>query len=56
VLCEYVAYFNRERPHQGRGQRMPAPSVSPEPARRDAGAVIASPVLGGLHHAHRRAA
>jgi putative transposase len=56
ALREYVAYFNRDRPHQGRGQRMPAPDASLGPARRDVGAVIARPVLGGLHHAYRRAA
>ena len=56
ALGEYVAYFNRDRPHQGRGQRVPALEASLRPARRDACGVIASPVLGGLHHAYRRAA
>ena len=58
ALGEYVAYFNRERPHQGRGQRMPVASERPTPAptQFDGGSVIASPVLGGLHHAYRRAA
>ncbi len=56
ALAEYVAYFNRERPHQGRGQRLPVPGGQPGPARRGTGAVIAVPVLGGLHHAYRRAA
>ena len=56
ALGEYVAYFNRERPHQGRGQRLPAPGGQPGPARRGTGTVIAVPVLGGLHHAYRRAA
>lgn len=49
LLREYVAYFNRERPHQGIGQATPARSVG---ATRD----IAAPVLGGLHHAYQRAA
>ena len=58
ALGEYVAYFNGDRPHQGRDQRVPVPSERPTPAptRSDAGGVIARPVLGGLHHAYRRAA
>ncbi len=31
VLREYVAYFNRARPHQGRGQALPEP---PAPGSR----------------------
>jgi putative transposase len=54
VLREYAAYFNRERPHQGLGQATPVP---PPVARQDhAGPVRGMPVLGGLHHAYRRAA
>ena len=58
ALGEYVAYFNQARPHQGRDQRVPVPSdpSAPAPARSDPGGVIAIPVLGGLHHAYRRAA
>ena len=56
VLGEYVASFNRSRPHQGRGQRVPVPSGPPTPGRHDTGAIFASPVLGGLHHTYRRAA
>ena len=56
ALGEYVAYFNRARPHQGRGQRVPVPSGPPAAGPHDAGDVIASPVLGGLHHSYRRAA
>jgi transposase InsO family protein len=56
ALREYVAYFNQARPHQGRGQRVPVPNGPPGSARRAAGEVIASPVLGGLHHVYRRAA
>ena len=56
ALGEYITYFNRERPHQGRGQRVPVPDGSLELARRDTGVVIVVPVLGGLHHAYRRAA
>ena len=56
ALREYVAYFNQSRPHQGRGQRVPVPSGPPAQGRHDASDVIASPVLGGLHHTYRRAA
>jgi putative transposase len=56
ALGEYVAYFNRDRPHQGRGQAVPVPAGPPEPPRLDGGTVIAIPILGGLHHAYRRAA
>jgi len=57
VLKEYVAYFNRARPHQGIGQRVPAvPKVKMGLSGGDPGSVIALPVLGGLHHDYRRAA
>ncbi len=55
-LGAYVAYFNRARPHQGLGQRVPVPGVSPGAARHDADGIIAVPVLGGLHHTYQRAA
>jgi putative transposase len=58
VLTEYVAYFNRSRPHQGIRQRTPqlAPTrASPGRATASDG-VIAVPVLGGLHHDYRGAA
>ena len=54
VLSEYVEYFNASRPHQGIAQRVPVPS--PEKSSRMSGNVVASPVLGGLHHAYRWAA
>ncbi len=54
VLNEYVRYFNRARPHQGIGQRIPEPQESA--AAGESGTVIAFPVLGGLHHDYRRAA
>ena len=58
ALAEYVAYVNEARPHQGRDQRVPVPSTrpTPRPAGSAGGDVIAIPVLGGLHHAYRRAA
>ena len=54
VLREYVAYFNRARPHQGLGQVTPEPSRS-APGNRG-GPVRAVPVLGGLHHDYQRTA
>jgi transposase InsO family protein len=58
LLTEYVAYFNRSRPHQGIGQS--APQLAPtraSPGRAGArDGVIAVPVLGGLHHDYRPAA
>lgn len=56
ALGEYVAYFNRDRPHQGLGQRVPAARASPGSARHDPDSVVAVPVLGGLHHTYQRAA
>jgi transposase InsO family protein len=55
ILKEYVGYFNRARPHQGIGQRIPEATQSP-PREVKAGKVIAFPVLNGLHHDYRRAA
>jgi putative transposase len=56
VLSAYVAYFNEDRPHQGRGQRVPVSGTRPEQVQPHGGGVVATPVLGGLHHAYRRAA
>jgi transposase InsO family protein len=53
VLKEYVAYFNRSRPHQGIDQRVPDPDNTPVDT---SGKVVSFPVLGGLHHEYRRAA
>jgi putative transposase len=54
MLREYVAYFNRDRPHRALAQATPA---SPhEQMGRGDGPIRAAPILGGLHHAYRRAA
>ena len=51
ILAEYVHYYNTERPHRTLHLATPQPA-----ARSPAGAVVARPVLGGLHHAYARAA
>ena len=53
VLKEYVVYFNRARPHQGMGHRIPADAGPPGPST---GGVLAVPIVGGLHHEYRRVA
>ncbi len=50
VLREYVAYFNRDRPHQGLGQATPEPPS--EETRSRTGRIVAVPVLGGLHRTY----
>ena len=52
VARQYVLYFNKARPHQGIGQRIPD---APANDNHD-GKIIAIPVLGGLHHDYQRAA
>jgi putative transposase len=54
VVRAYVQYYNHSRPHQGIGQRLPAQSPRNHPP--SSGQIIATPVLGGLHHAYSRAA
>ena len=51
ILVEYVRYCNTERPHRTLRLETPRPA-----ARSPTGAVLARPVLGGLHHAYARAA
>jgi len=54
VLREYVAFYNRARPHQGLGQGLPEPLTGE--LARPSGPISAIPVLGGLHHTYQRAA
>jgi putative transposase len=56
VLNEYAQYFNQSRPHQGIAQRVPEPGERANATVGTAAVVTAFPVLGGLHHAYRRAA
>ena len=55
VLAEYVAYFNQWRPHRSIGQRAPCAPTLPAPSHQS-GTVVATPVLGGLHHVYQIAA
>jgi putative transposase len=52
VARQYVLYFNKARPHQGIGQRIPG---APANDNQD-GKIVAIPVLGGPHYDYRRAA
>ena len=56
LLKAYVRYYNQARPHQGIGQRIPAPSTPSTSPPKQPNQVIALPVLGGLHHTYQRAA
>ncbi len=56
VLNEYVAYFNRARPHQGIMQQLPEPHSGPLSQDHDRGKVIYFSFLGGLHHDYQRIA
>ena len=51
VLAEYVDSYNSDPPHRALRLETPRPA-----ARSPAGAVLARPVLGGLHHAHAHGA
>ncbi|MBK7583310.1 MAG: transposase [Myxococcales bacterium] len=53
ILVEYARYFDQDRTHQGIDQLIPAGCSTAAAGR---GAVIARPVLNGLHHEYRRAA
>jgi hypothetical protein len=55
VLREYADYFNTARPHQGIGQAIPDRRRS-APHCYPTAPIVSTPVLGGLHHAYRRAA
>jgi len=55
VLAEYVAYLNQWRPHRSIGQRAPCAPALTAPGHQS-GTVVATPVLGGLHHVYQIAA
>jgi transposase InsO family protein len=54
IVQAYVEYYNHSRPHQGIGQRVPARFPRSYPP--SSGQIIATPILGGLHHVYSRAA
>jgi transposase InsO family protein len=51
VLRDFVAYYNRERPHRTLGLQMPEPRPRPV-----TGTIGSWPVLNGLHHVYERVA
>jgi putative transposase len=59
VLSEWVAHYNRGRPHASLGPGIPDPAhdwLAPPSSGhriRDGYRVVARPVLGGLHHEYR---
>ena len=55
LVDEFVEYYNRHRPHRSLNQHPPCPVV-PIPTGPPDGRVVATPVLGGLHHVYSRAA
>ena len=57
VLREYLAHYNRHRPHQGRGQRPPDRDTRPAPvANLGAARVRRRKVLHGLINEYEQAA
>ena len=57
AVQEYARYYNRSRPHQGIGQRIPAELDQTSVfRRRTTGKIIAKPMLNGLHHSYTRTA
>ena len=59
ILREWVAHYNGARPRSSLGPGIPDPCVAPQapgPPRHQIASdhrVIATPVLGGLHHEYR---
>ena len=56
VLKQYLEYYNRRRPHQGLGQRPPAPATAPPASPVAPERVRCRPVLGGIVHDYAVAA
>jgi transposase InsO family protein len=50
-LSEFIAYYNRDRPHRSLALR--TPDVTD---RRQTGKLVCRPILGGLHHSYEWAA
>jgi len=56
MVKAYVDYFNQERPHQGLNQCIPASMDFGSAEPHAVLPIQVFPILGGLHHAYRRAA
>ena len=56
LLGEYLAFYNRDRPHRSLALQPPAGPRPPPPPIVPGGRIVADPVLGGLHHVYRRVA
>ena len=56
LLGEFIAeYYHAARPHQGLGGDTPIPTETPPPLQGPT-TLVATPVLGGLHHRYERRA
>ena len=55
TVAEFIAYYNRWRPHRSLSQIAPCPHIKESPMRL-AKHLIAKPVLGRLHHVYQWAA
>ena len=56
LLAEFIErYYHTHRPHQGLDGDTPAPHITP-PEFTGPTRLVATPVLGGLHHTYRRVA
>ena len=56
VLCEYVAHYNRHRPHQSRRQRPPDIETQPVRDIADLRSVRRKPVVTGAINEYHRVA
>jgi len=56
ALRTYIAYFNGARPHQGIEQQVPGGVSLAHGVPGSSGPIVATPVLGGLHHTYQRVA
>jgi transposase InsO family protein len=56
VLHAYVKYFNRARPHRGIQQQVPGGDGITIASDLLGDRILSVPVLGGVHHAYRKAA
>jgi putative transposase len=56
ILVECVHSYDTERPHRALRLETPRPAARSPTGAVVARAVVARPLLGGLHHAYARAA